>query len=70
MERNIGLIASFTMGPIWGQQDQGGTHVGPMSFAFVGAMRCHEMIIMQDIPHPTVVKIIFKRYIYTLIPVV
>ena len=34
MERNIGLIASFNMGPIWGQQDQGGTYVGPMSFAF------------------------------------
>ena len=29
---NLSLIARF-MGPIWGQQDPGGPHVGPMNFA-------------------------------------
>ena len=34
--RNQSLIARFmgpTIGPIWGQQEPGGPHVGPMNFA-------------------------------------
>ena len=33
------LIARF-MGPIWGQQDPGGPHVGPMNLAIWEAIMC------------------------------
>ena len=35
-------IHGANMGPIWGRQDPGGPHVGPMSFA-----------IWEDSPHAT-----------------
>ena len=33
------------MGPIWGRQDPGGPHVGPMNLAIWGTMACHEQWI-------------------------
>ena len=32
------------MGPIWGRQDPGGPHVGPMNFALLVAYRNHFML--------------------------
>ena len=29
-------VAGAIMGPIWGQQDPGGPHIGPMNFAIWG----------------------------------
>ena len=41
-------VDGANMGPIWGQHDPGGPHVGPMNFAiwgdvnkFVGQIDCH-----------------------------
>ena len=31
------------MGPIWGRQDPGGPHVGPMNFAIWDAHKCVSM---------------------------
>ena len=32
-------VHGANMGPIWGRQDPGGPHVGPMNFAFWDAMK-------------------------------
>ena len=32
-------VHGANMGPIWGRQDPGGPHVGPMNFAFLGQLR-------------------------------
>ena len=52
------------MGPIWGRQDPGGPHVGPLNFAiwgialrtlFVGICRHLIMIIIQSQSHKSIV---------------
>ena len=45
------------MGPIWGWQDPGGPHIGPMNFALWGSMNCHVLldhvvITLCNIPYP------------------
>ena len=34
-------VHGANMGPIWGRQDPGGPHVGPMNFAFWGQKMGH-----------------------------
>ena len=34
-------VHGANMGPIWGRQDPGGPHVGPINFAIWGNIRCH-----------------------------
>ena len=34
------------MGPIWGRQDAGGHHVGPMNFAIWVALHCRNAALM------------------------
>ena len=36
MEAPDGNVHGANMGPIWGRQDPGGPHVGPMNFAIWG----------------------------------
>ena len=38
------------MGPIWGRQDPGGSHVGPMSFAIWENMVFRRLIFMMGNP--------------------
>ena len=35
-------VHGANMGPIWGRQDPGGPHVGPMNFAILDIKRRHE----------------------------
>ena len=35
------------MGPIWGRQDPGGLHVGPMNFVIWGTVP-----LFSELPHP------------------
>ena len=37
-----GKVHGANMGPIWGRQDLGGPHVGPMNFAIWGAAKSQE----------------------------
>ena len=39
-------VHGANMGPIWGRQDPGGPHVGPVNFAI-----CSCMVTMQRLPH-------------------
>ena len=34
-------VHGANMGPIWGRQDPGGSHVGPINFAFWVALQLH-----------------------------
>ena len=34
-------VHGANMGPIWGRQDPGGPHVGPINLAIWGNIRCH-----------------------------
>ena len=43
-------VHGANMGPIWGQQDPGGPHVGPMNFAIWGAIS----VPHSDIKHKRV----------------
>ena len=36
-----GKVHGANMGPIWGRQDPGGPHVGPMNFAIFDAKDAH-----------------------------
>ena len=40
-------VHGANMGPIWGQHDPGGPHVGPMNFAIWGAMRWKNTFVDQ-----------------------
>ena len=49
-------VHGANMGPIWGRQDPGGPHVGPMDFAIRGvimALDCYMIIEML----PQIIKI-------------
>ena len=56
-------VPGATMGPIWGQQDPGGPHVGPMNFA-IWALRwrhngCNSVSNHQ--PHDCLLNRLFRR---------
>ena len=38
------MVHGVNMGPIWGQQDPGGPHVGPMNFAIWDTSLSPEML--------------------------
>ena len=40
-------VHGVIMGPIWGRQDPGGPHVGPMNFAIWGIMSIIDDIVTQ-----------------------
>ena len=47
-------VNGANMGPIWGRQDQGGPHVGPMNFAIWDAKRLdmsYGAIILKNTTH-------------------
>ena len=51
------LIARFmgpTWGPIWGRQDPGGPHIGPMNLAIWGSNQKHRRVV--------ILVIMFERY--------
>ena len=44
-------VRGANMGPIWGRQDLGGPHVGPMNFAIrVSSCLCFVMVLLQRFP--------------------
>ena len=45
------------MGPIWGRQDPGGPHVGPMNFAIWDAFTSVLLILLGEL-------LCYERYLY------
>ena len=41
-------IHGANMGPIWGRQDQGGPHVGPMNFAILAMLSHHRKACIKE----------------------
>ena len=41
-------VCGANMGPIWGRQDQGGPHVGPMNFAIWDMAQLTQCATLRD----------------------